>query len=64
MVHFDQWELNKSDQNRHIFFKIDVLFSSNLFFVQMQGFISSGGLGKCRGKEVSHHVLNGYLYLS
>ena len=41
---------------------IDVLFSSNLFFVQMQGFISSGGLGKCRGKEVSHHLLNGYLY--
>ena len=54
----------KSDQNRHNFFKIDVLFSSNLFFVQMQGSISSGGLGKCRGKEVSHHLLTGCLYLS
>ena len=54
----------KSDQNRHNFFKIDVLFSSNLFFVQMQGSISSGGLGKCRGKEVSHHLLTGCQYLS
>ena len=54
----------KSDQNKHNFFKIDVLFLSKLLFVLMHRFIFKGGLGKCRGKEVSHHLLTGYLYLS